>query len=153
MFNFDNEPQNEKLNKVISDLLEEMEGMDPVADDKAFGGATDNLVKLIKLRNDTLKIEGDLENEDRKIDLDARKIDFDSERIDIESRKVGIEDRKLRFEKEKLDFEKEKSRTWKPSPDAIVTAAASIIGIVAILHYEKIGVVTSKALGFVGKMK
>lgn len=43
--------------------------------------------------------------------------------------------------------------SWRPSPDAIVGAAGSILGIVLILHYEKIGAVTSKALSFIGKLK
>jgi len=45
------------------------------------------------------------------------------------------------------------THSWKPSPDAVVGAAGSILGIVLILQYEKIGVIASKALGFVGKMK
>lgn len=39
------------------------------------------------------------------------------------------------------------------SPDAILGAAASIAGIVAILNFEKVGVITTKALGFVLKAK
>ena len=45
------------------------------------------------------------------------------------------------------------NHNWKPSPDAVISGAVSILGIVLILHYEKINIVTSKALGFVGKMK
>lgn len=43
--------------------------------------------------------------------------------------------------------------TWRPSPDALVGLAGSIISIVLILKFEKFGVVTSKALSFVGKTK
>lgn len=50
-------------------------------------------------------------------------------------------------------LQKEMNPSWRPSPDALIGAAGSVLGIVLILHYEKIGVVTSKALGFVGKMK
>lgn len=50
-------------------------------------------------------------------------------------------------------LQKDMNHSWKPSPDAIVAAAGSVLGIVMILHYEKVGVVTSKALGFVQKMK
>lgn len=35
------------------------------------------------------------------------------------------------------------------SADTIVLAAANILGILLILNYEKAGVVTSKALGFI----
>jgi len=50
-------------------------------------------------------------------------------------------------------LQKETTHSWKPTPDAIVGAAGSVLGIVLILHFEKVGVITSKALGFVGKMK
>lgn len=50
-------------------------------------------------------------------------------------------------------LQKEVTHSWKPSPDAIVAAAGSVLGIVLILQFEKIGVITSKALGFVSKMK
>lgn len=39
------------------------------------------------------------------------------------------------------------------SADAVVTAGASILGILLIIGYEKVNVVTSKALGFVMKSK
>lgn len=50
-------------------------------------------------------------------------------------------------------LQNELTHSWKPSPDAIVGAVGSLAGIVLILNYEKMGIVTSKALGFVGKMK
>lgn len=49
-------------------------------------------------------------------------------------------------------LQKEVDSPWIPSPDAAVGALASVLGIVLVLHYEKIGVVTSKALGFVKKL-
>lgn len=142
MFNFNNEPQNQALDKVISDLLEDLEGTDTGAEE--YSGKVDDLVKLIKLKNESLKTEHDIHTEDQKVNLDAAKINSETE-------KIRIDDDKLDFEKEKLEFEKEKNNSWRPSTDAIVGAAASIIGIVAILHYEKLGVVTSKALAFVGR--
>lgn len=52
-----------------------------------------------------------------------------------------------------MKLKKEMNPSWRPSPDALVGAAGSIIGILFILHFEKLGVITSKALSFVGKMK
>jgi len=46
-----------------------------------------------------------------------------------------------------------RSRWTMPSSDAILTGAVSLLGIVLILHYEKLDVVSSKALGFVHKPK
>jgi hypothetical protein len=39
------------------------------------------------------------------------------------------------------------------SPDAIVAAAASIIGVLLIINHERVGIVTSKALGFIPKVR
>lgn len=52
-----------------------------------------------------------------------------------------------------MKLKKEINPSWRPSPDAIIAAAGSVLSIVLILHYEKLGVITSKALSFVGKMK
>lgn len=37
------------------------------------------------------------------------------------------------------------------SPDTLINASASILGIILILHYERLGIVTTKAIGFVPK--
>jgi hypothetical protein len=52
-----------------------------------------------------------------------------------------------------MKLKQEFNPVWRPSPDAVVGAVSSIAGILLILHYEKINVVASKALSFVGKMK
>lgn len=45
-----------------------------------------------------------------------------------------------------LDIRKNKPKL---SPDTILVVAANLIGILAIINYERVGVVTSKALSFV----
>jgi hypothetical protein len=50
-------------------------------------------------------------------------------------------------------LQKEMNPSWRPSSDAMIGAVSSVLGIVLILHYEKAGVITSKALGFVNKMR
>ncbi len=52
-----------------------------------------------------------------------------------------------------MKLKRELNPSWRPSPDALVGAAGSVLGIILILHFEKLGVITSKALSFVGKMK
>lgn len=144
MSNFDNATHSEKLDQVILRLLDTVIGMEDNSEE--YKGAIDNLVKLTKIKNDSLKLESDSLSEDRKFGLDASKAASEEEKLRIETDRVE-------FEKEKFRFEKEKFLTWRPSPDAIVAGAASILGIVAILHYEKVGVVTSTALRFVGRLK
>lgn len=47
----------------------------------------------------------------------------------------------------------ETTKPWIPSPDATVAAVGSIASVILILNYEKLGAVTSKAIGFVSKFK
>ena len=47
----------------------------------------------------------------------------------------------------------EKSNRSKVSYDTMITAGASILGILLIIGHERLNVITSKALGFVAKPK
>lgn len=60
------------------------------------------------------------------------------------SLKVLLETRKI---------EHEIKLPWRPSADTVISAAASLTGIIAILTFEKWNVVTTKAVGFVPKIK
>jgi hypothetical protein len=53
----------------------------------------------------------------------------------------------------RLQAELSQSSSWRPSPDALIGAAGSLLGIVLILNYEKLDNITSKAVGFVAKSK
>lgn len=59
----------------------------------------------------------------------------------------------LRSIKELEQIQDAKLRRFCPSPDAVVGAAGSVIGILAILKAEQIFPVASKALGFVAKIR
>lgn len=54
---------------------------------------------------------------------------------------------------DKLTKLKEHHSPKRVSPDVLVTAGANLAGILLILHYERINVVASKAIGFVMKLK
>lgn len=43
-------------------------------------------------------------------------------------------------------------KRWVPSPDAVLSACASVSGILLILNYEQLHPVVSKAVGFVSKI-
>lgn len=47
----------------------------------------------------------------------------------------------------------ETTYSWLPSADVLATCAVNLLGIVAILNFERAGVIATKALGFVGKLK
>jgi hypothetical protein len=141
MFNYTEDLNSEALDAAIAKLLTKMKDLPGGSDE--YAKHADNLVKLVKLKNDAIKL-----------DNESDKLTFDRE---IENNRFHNEENRIRFdrsiEEEKLRIEKEKLRSWKPSTDALVGAAASIVGILFVLHYEKLNVVTSKAIGFVGKMK
>lgn len=44
-------------------------------------------------------------------------------------------------------------RSQKVSPDVLATVGGNLAGILLILNYERVGIVTSKALGFVQKLR
>lgn len=62
---------------------------------------------------------------------------------------AAVADQIIKF----MELQKKDNPSWRPSPDAMITAGASVLGIFLILHYEKLNNITSKALSFVGKMK
>lgn len=48
-------------------------------------------------------------------------------------------------------WQENKAKAWRISPDTIAVVAGNLAGILLILNFEKLGNVTSKALGFVLK--
>jgi hypothetical protein len=51
-----------------------------------------------------------------------------------------------------LQTHKEKTAPKRISPDVLVAGAVNILGIVLILKYEKLDIITSRAIGFVKKI-
>lgn len=73
---------------------------------------------------------------------------------DMEGMTVGSEDYKRAAESVKLLQEARKnSSSWIPKADTILLAASNLLGIGLILNYEKLGVVTSKAMMMLIKPK
>lgn len=52
-----------------------------------------------------------------------------------------------------MKLKKEVEPSWRVSSDTLAVVGANILGILLILNYERAGVVASKALAFVGKLK
>lgn len=49
--------------------------------------------------------------------------------------------------------EMEKKTSRQLDPNTMLTVAANIAGIVMIIHHEHVNVITTKALGFIGKTR
>lgn len=45
------------------------------------------------------------------------------------------------------------SKKTKIDPNTLITAGASLAGILLVLHYEKVDVIATKALGFIPKVR
>lgn len=43
--------------------------------------------------------------------------------------------------------------SWRPSPDALVGLAGTVVTTLLVLHFEKLGVITSKAFSFISRAK
>jgi len=127
----------EDLDARIAALIDELKSV--AGDSDEYTKTVGNLVKLMQLRNDIHKTE----NERTKLENDKIKIGFDH----------AVECDKIELEQNKFNADQVKERSWKPSPDAIVGAAATVVGILLVLHHEKANVIASKALGFVNKMR
>ena len=85
-----------QLDETIDDLFQELAGFS--ANEEGYAKASDQLVKLIKLK-------------------------------------------------------KEIEPSWRVSPDTLALIGANLLGILLILNFERAGVVASKALSFVGKLR
>jgi hypothetical protein len=69
---------------------------------------------------------------------------------------VGLHDEKadaILTRIEKLHKMNTAQRSNRVSPDTMVTVAANLVGIALIIKHEHVNVITSKALGFVPKLK
>lgn len=143
MFNFSRSDISETLDTRIAELLEELDTLTGSEDNYAKTVA--NLAKLMELKNQFLKTD----NEATKIQNDRAKVEYENL---LSEEEVRINQRKIKLDEAIFAAAQEKDRSWKPSPDAVVGAAASVVGILLVLHYEKLGdIVTSKAFGFIGK--
>ena len=52
-----------------------------------------------------------------------------------------------------MKLRKEMVPSNRPSADTLALVASNLVGIIAILGYERVNVITSKALGFVTKLR
>ena len=158
MFNFDNAPHAEALDERIGELLEELDAL--TGSTEEYSTTVTNLVKLMELRdknhrttNESTKIENDRVKHENDLALEHNRFLNEQEKVNIEHEKIRIDRDKVKLDREKFEMEKQRFLSWKPSPDAVITAAGSMLGILAILHYEKLGIISSKALSFVSKLK
>lgn len=112
------------LDKAIADVLTELDTLSSDSDE--FAKATDQLVKLHKLKV-----------EEGKLNLEAN---------------LALE--KHTLEKRQQAHQEQLDTSPKPvGRDTLVLAGANLLGIVLIVGHERAHIVTSKALGFVKTLR
>jgi hypothetical protein len=112
------------LDKAIRDVLSELDVL--TADSKEYAAATDQLVKLHKLKQD-------------------------EEKLDLESRTAGA---KYTLELRQQDHQEAlDSKPKRVSPDTLAAVAGNLLGIIVIVGYENKHVITSKALSFLKALR
>jgi len=120
-----------KLNEAITRVLDSMANKEP--DSTEYAALTARLTSLYKLveldSNIQLKvIESKNKQEESQKTLEVKELE----------RQIKL---------------KELENFAKPKPDTLALIAANIVGIVLIIGHERANVITSKALGFVSKLR
>ena len=119
-----------KLNEIIDDLVAALEEREKGS--KEYSALLDQLTKLYNLK---------------KIDIEIllNIIKSDDQQRETELKCEGIEHDNDQKKKEKIIFGMK--------AETLALIAANLIGIGLILGHERLGVVTSKAIGFVSKLR
>jgi predicted nucleic-acid-binding protein len=130
MSNESNSNANTGLKKAIADVLNEMQSL--TADTPEFAKCVEQLDKLYKIKNSKKELN-------HKIKIETLELNHKMEQ-DEKEHLLNVDEH---ISKKKIKF----------SPDTLLAVAGNLVGIVAILGFEKANVVTSKALGFVTKTK
>lgn len=112
------------LDRAIADVLVELDGLN--ADSKEYAAATDQLVKLHKLKQEEDKLHLEWTSAAAKSELDKRQ-QAHQEALDSQPKPV--------------------------SRDTLVLAGANLLGIILIVGHERAHVVTSKAIGFIKTLR
>lgn len=86
---------------------------------------------------------------ERHIDASIDKALTEMDYYEVSSEEFGRAARNVQI----LAEAKQKLDSKRLSADTIVTAAGSFAGILAVLHFEKLGVVTSKAFSIATKIR
>jgi len=119
-----------ELNVAINRILTAMSDIEP--DTKEYSTMLDQLVKLYKLK----EIDVKLYLQEQETDSKAEALAADAVLKDLQA-----------------DAMRDERRIFGVKADTLVLVGANLAGIALILGHEKFNVVTTKAIGFVSKLK
>lgn len=156
-----------KLNEAIERHLDAMAGVDCGSDD--YAKMADQLVKLYKAKETdfSLKLK-EFEAIGKQNELEEKLLQSARAIVNKETeteKTLKLRDIELALKKMEIDSsaelkaaetEAKKAETQdrrRVSSDTLALIAANVAGIIMIIGYERVNVIASKALGFVGKVK
>jgi len=149
-----------KLSGVIDEVLDQLSGHDCETDE--YGKIVDQLTKLYKVK------EIDINLKLKVVDTFAKKQDLEAQMelkkqeseasisLKFTESDAKIEELKASCRVKDADATLKMSEIDKPdrvSKDTLAIIGANIAGIVLILGYERLNIITSKALGFANKLR
>lgn len=136
------------LNEVIDDLLEKMNDSDEIKEKVEMA---ELLTKLYKLKEIDVKLAlQDAELRHKEKTAHAEQLTKEEE---LRLKKAALT---VETEMAELNIETKKREMKLPfglKPETVAVVAANLIGVALVLNHEKLNIVTSKAFGFVTKLK
>lgn len=139
----------EKLNTAIDEILEQMSGMDCGAEE--YATLMDQLTKLYKVK------EIDINLKLKTIDTFCKRDDSVlSLRLKEQESDAKVEEMDASRKLKNVDADAKRHEIDKPdrvSKDTLAIIGANLAGIAIIIGYERLNVITSKAIGFVSKLR
>lgn len=161
------EIETSRLVTLIDEIVEQLSGHDAASDE--YAKMADQLTKLYKL----LQIETELKlktndqflkQEENEFSADLKNREFGEKVREMNTRTNQLIDEatlrqqeldaKLRIMDVDVESKKDEiDRRRKISPDTLALIGANLAGIVVIIGYERMNVITSKALSFVSKLR
>lgn len=158
---------NQQLDGIIAEILTQMSGADCGTEE--YARMADQLVKLYKAKETDSKIqvsEFDALGKHNQIEAEIIQKEIDTQhRHDEAITASRLREEELGLKQQEIDATctlkaaetelkmKESKYLRHVSADALAVVAANLTGIVLIIGYERINVITSKALGFVSKLR
>jgi hypothetical protein len=141
--------ESEKLDGIIDTMLDKLK--DAEAGSKEYAVLTDQLSKLYRIKETNLTLQTKAIETLSKQAETASKIE--SNDLDNKIKKNESES-KCKLNGLDADIkEKELNNRFGVKPDTLALIAGNLAGIAIILSFEQVNVITSKALGFVAKLR
>lgn len=134
----DRNPHLGALDTAIDECFTDMNSI--TVDDEKYDKMTNQLIKLLRLREELTNKETDYE--------------LKREELNIKRADSGLKQDELDLKREQFEFDVEETKKKpKISYETLALIGGNLLGIVMILNHERANVVASKALSFVAKLK